>query len=124
MLGILLIFGLVGIVAKRPLKSLHLLKDVARAVLPSLAIFAILVGYYAWSLLFAKGHLNGPVYPANLLQSYRSDLLEPIVPTIYQYIAPLALATTSFRFVAGNLSENAGYLRLSPSYSRSALHWR
>ena len=113
MLGILLIFGLVGIVAKRPLKSLHLLKDVARAVLPSLAIFAILVGYYAWSLLFAKGHLNGPVYPANLLQSYRSDLLEPIVPTIYQYIAPLALATTSFRFVAGNLSENAGYLSVA-----------
>ena len=113
MLAILLALGLIGILVARPGQSRALLNVLARSLPTAGVIFIALVGYYAWSLLFARGHLIGPVYPATLLQSYQSDLLEAIVPTTFQFIAPLALATTAFRFVGANISENAGYLSVT-----------
>jgi hypothetical protein len=110
MLGILLSLGFIGICLIRPSQARARLRAFARAIPAGVAVFVALSAYYVWSLLFARGHLIGPVYPAALLQNFRSDLLDPIVPTTFQFIAPLALATTAFRFVVGNFSENAGYL--------------
>lgn len=113
MLGILLVLGLIGFCATRPKMASLVLRALVRAAPYAFVFFVALSAYYVWSLLFARGHLVGPVYPATLLQGYRSDLLDPIVPTTFQFIAPLALATTAFRFVAGNITENAGYLSVT-----------
>jgi hypothetical protein len=113
MLGILIFVGYVGLLLSRPTRIRREFTVLVRTVPPALLVFIALSAYYVWSLIFASGHIVGPVYPADILQNFRSDLLEPIVPTTFQFVAPLALATTAFRFVDGNITENAGYLSVT-----------
>jgi len=113
MLVIVVITGLLGRALVQVTRLKENFETLARAAPWALALFIAMSGYYAWALLIARGHLIGPVYPASLLQQNRSDLLNPLVPTTFQFIAPLGLATTAYRFVAGNITDNAGYLSAS-----------
>ncbi len=113
MLGIVLFLGCLGLALTQGSRTVSHFKELAKALPPALLVFLVVSGYYIWSLLFAAGHLVGPVYPTHVLQQIRSDILETIVPTTHQFVAPLALATTAYRFVGGNYTENAGYLSVT-----------
>ena len=84
--------------------------DLIRAIIPALVIFVALTGYFIWSLLYGPGHLTGTVAPVASLQSYRTDLLGPIVPTLSQLLVPSSLTTAAAHFMAGNATENTTYL--------------
>lgn len=57
----------------------------------ALVIFAVVAGYPIWMLLFGAQHPHGPPHPVADLDSFRENLLSPIVPTGTQAIAPAAL---------------------------------
>lgn len=112
MLGIVLLVGVVGLMVVAPRRIRENFSPLARAAGPAILVFVVLSGYLVWSLLFGPNHIVGPVYPARALQAYRADLLEPFFPTVSQFFAPLSLSVMAFRFVSGNVTENAGYLDL------------
>jgi hypothetical protein len=86
------------------------LNDLTRAIIPALVIFVALTAYMIWSLLYGPGHLTGSVAPVASLQTYRTDLLGPIVPTFSQLLMPSSLTTAAAHFLAGNATENSTYL--------------
>jgi len=112
LLAVVVAIGMIGLAIYARNDIREQFKPLVRAVAPATFIFLIITGYMLWSMLFASGHLVGPVYPVKALQSYRADLLGPIVPTTDQFIAPLSLAVLAFKFVGGNFTENSGYLSL------------
>lgn len=112
MMGLVVLIGLVALVLFSPRHRTEWLLPFVRALPFALLVFLVVSGYLIWAMFFAPGHLVGTVYPSNNLQVFRSDLLEPIIPTDNQFIAPLSLAVIAYRFAGGNFSENAGYLSL------------
>lgn len=113
MLGIVLVLGCIGLALFAPRRLKENFHPLIQVLGPAILVFAVIVGYFVWSLVFAPGHLVGPVYPLRELQLLRSNLLEPFVPTVSQFFAPLSLAVTAFRFVSGNTTESSGYLGLA-----------
>jgi hypothetical protein len=112
MLAIVCALGCIGLALFRPRHLNENFRFLIVAAGPAILVFAAIAGFFVWSLVYAPGHLVGPVYPVKSLQSYRADLLEPIVPTVSQFIAPLSLAVAAFRFVGQNITEDSGYLSL------------
>lgn len=110
LLALVVLIGLLGmaVVARNDLRSQF--GNLARAAGPAIVAFFVVDGWYAWSLLFAPGHLVGPVLPTEALQLYRADLLGPIVPTLNEALGPYRLWGISERFVAGNVTENVTYM--------------
>jgi hypothetical protein len=88
------------------LKARHLALGLGTAA----GVLFLIGGDLVWWMCFAPGHLSGPAQPTNVLQSDANDLLSPIVPTSRQLVAPGSLAQAAARFVAGNFTENGGYL--------------
>ena len=68
---------------------------------------AVLLAYPIWFALAGPGSITGPIQRAP--QHFRADLLGPVVPTIFQAIAPASLLRTSGGF-GGNPVENGSYL--------------
>ena len=81
-----------------------------RGVFAAAGAFVVLCGYPVYELLFTGPH--GPVHPAAVLEVYRNDLFSSFLPTTYQLIHPGQLSAHANSFVAGNLTENGGYLGL------------
>ena len=67
----------------------------------------VLLAYPIWFVLAGPGSISGPIQQNP--QHFRADLLGPIVPTMYQAIAPANLVRTSGGF-GGNPVENGSYL--------------
>jgi len=84
--------------------------DLTRAIIPAVVIFVVFTSYLIWSLLYGPGHLSGTVAPVASLQSYRTDLLGPLIPTLSQLLMPSSLTTAAAHFLAGNATENSTYL--------------
>lgn len=76
----------------------------------TLGAFAFVAGYYLFWLFIGLGHVSGPPQPTASLQSYQTDLLAPVVPTLNQWLLPRALATVAGHFASGDFTENDGYL--------------
>jgi hypothetical protein len=86
------------------------LSHAARAFSIGVATFVVLAGYPVFEMLAGPGHVTGPVQPVARLQGFASDLLEPIVPTARQFIAPGALVSVASHFATRNAAELGGYL--------------
>ncbi len=110
LLGVVVALGVVGYLVVQRSEWRAVLLALRRAAAHAVVVFLALSGYVLYYMLFAPGHLIGPVYAPASLQQYRANLLGPVVPTSLQFVAPLSLVVTAFRFVAGNFSENASYL--------------
>ena len=112
LIGVVAFFGLIVFAIVNRHNISGRLDFIAKAFFPALLVFLLLTGDLLWSMLFAQGHLVGPVYPTNALQGFRTDILEPIVPTDLQFVAQLTFAVMAYHFTGGNFTENAGYLSL------------
>jgi hypothetical protein len=110
LMGIVVAVGLIVFVILHWREWRDRIHDLARAIIPAVVIFVALTGYLIWSLLYGPGHFTGTVLPVATLQSYRTDLLGPIVPTLSQLVVPSTLTTAAAHFMAGNATENATYL--------------
>lgn len=113
--------GLVAVTALVVLGITH--RDLARrrlrrgavAVGAAASTFAVLGTWPIVEMLEGRNHLTGPVANPTHLQSFRSDLLEPFLPTARELIAPdgavrAALASTAPIVRAGGGSEIGAYL--------------
>jgi len=110
LLLVVILIGLVG-VAVHSRKTWRLRFDnLTRAAVPAVIVFFAITAYLLWSLLKGPGHINGTFLPISALQSFRADLLGPIVPTFNQLLMPSSLAGTAGHFLAGNPTENSTYL--------------
>jgi hypothetical protein len=113
LLVVVILIGLVG-VAVHSRKAWRLRFDnLMRAAAPAVLVFVAMTSFLLWSLLEGPRHINGTVLPISLLQSYRADLLGPIVPTFNQLLMPSSLAGTAAHFLAGNPTENSTYLGIA-----------
>jgi hypothetical protein len=83
---------------------------VLTALMWSIGTFAIIAGYPLWYQLAGPGHLSGPPQPLLTLDSYRTDLLGPIVPTFLQRLAPAHFVAIGSSYAAGNVAENGIYV--------------
>ncbi len=76
----------------------------------AIGTFAVIAGYPLAYLLVGPRHLSGPPQPLLTLDSYRVDLLGPIVPTLLQRFAPAHFAAIGSSYAVGNVAENGIYI--------------
>jgi hypothetical protein len=74
-------------------------------------ILAAIGAYPAYEMLAATGHLSGPVAGVSHLQSFRNDLLEAVLPTARQFIAPAWIVKT-LHLPTRDVNETGGYLSI------------
>ena len=110
LLSVVILIGLVVVAVHSRTTWRRRFDNLARAVVPAAIVFVAVTAYQLWSLLKGPGHIVGTVLPISELQSYRADLLGPIVPTFNQLLMPSSLAGTAAHFLAGNPTENSTYL--------------
>jgi hypothetical protein len=82
----------------------------ARVAVPSavaIGVAGTLLAYPVWFAFRGPQHIVGPVQLAG--QAYRADAFGPIVPDVFQWLAPSALASVGDHF-ANNVVENGSYL--------------
>lgn len=96
-------------------------RSIASGLLWSASTFAVLCGYVVFELLFAGPH--GLAHPLVELEAYGNDLYTPFLPTIFQWLHTPGLAQHTSQYLAGNLSENGGYLGL-PLLGATVWAWR
>jgi hypothetical protein len=112
LLGVVIAIGLLGLAVVSRHELVERFGHLARAAFPALLSFVAITGYMFWYMLFATGHLIGPVLKTSTLQGYHADLFGPIIPTFYQLFLFTSYFETAYRFVGYNLSENSTYLSL------------
>lgn len=112
LLAVVVLVGVLGVAVASRRQLRQRFEGLVRATVPALAVFLVVASVFLWNLLFGEGHIVGPVNATAMLQGFRADALGPIVPTVYQFIAPAALVLSSLRYVGGNVTENASYLGL------------
>ncbi len=110
MLGVVCGVGTIAIVVRAGAQWRTRLAPLLRAAPWALASVLVVAGYFLFWAFAGTGHVSGPPQPVAALQTYRSDLLAPVVPTLNQALLPRSLITTASRFDAGNFTENDGYL--------------
>ncbi|MHB1969973.1 MAG: glycosyltransferase family protein [Acidimicrobiales bacterium] len=110
MLGVVCGVGTIAIVVRAGAQWRTRLSSLLRAAPWALASVLVVAGYFLFWAFAGAGHVSGPPQPVAALQSYRTDLLAPVVPTLNQALLPRSLVTTASRFDAGNFTENDGYL--------------
>ncbi len=76
----------------------------------TLGVAAVLLAYPAWFALRGPAHINGPIQLVP--EAYRADLLGPLVPDVYTWLAPSSLVRVANGF-ANNPSENGTYLGIT-----------
>jgi hypothetical protein len=76
----------------------------------ALGIAAVLLAYPAWFALRGPAHIRGPIQLVP--EAYRTDLLGPLVPNVYTWLAPAGLVRVADGF-ANNTSENGSYLGIT-----------
>jgi hypothetical protein len=70
----------------------------------------VLLAYPVWFALRGPGHIDGPIQLVP--EAYRADLLGPIVPNLYTWLAPSGLVRVSENF-ANSTVENGSYLGIT-----------
>ena len=73
-------------------------------------VSAVLLTYPVWSALRGPGHINGPIQLVP--QAYRADLLGPVVPNAFVWLAPAGLVRIADGF-ANSTAENGSYLGIT-----------
>jgi hypothetical protein len=76
----------------------------------ALGVAAVLLAYPVWFALRGPGHIRGPIQLVP--EAYRADLLGPLVPNVYTWLAPSGLVRVANGF-ANNTSENGTYLGIT-----------
>jgi hypothetical protein len=76
----------------------------------ALSTAAILLAYPIWFVLRGPGHISGPIQLVP--NAYRADLLGPLVPNTYTWLAPASLVRTADAF-ANSTAENGSYLGIT-----------
>jgi hypothetical protein len=76
----------------------------------ALGVAAVLLAYPVWFALRGPAHINGPIQLVP--EAYRADLLGPLVPDVYTWLAPSGLVRVANGF-ANNRSENGTYLGIT-----------
>jgi hypothetical protein len=76
----------------------------------ALGTTAILLAYPVWFALRGPGHISGPIQLVP--NAYRADLLGPLVPNTYMWLAPSGLVRTADAF-ANSTAENGSYLGIT-----------
>jgi hypothetical protein len=94
-------------VARRRAIDRDRLRHAARALVPAVAIPAVVLAWPVYVFFAGPLRYHGPVQV--LGNPYRIDLLGPIVPTSAQQFAPRALQTLGDKFTYG-FGENGSYL--------------
>jgi hypothetical protein len=102
------LIGLVLLGLARPRRALDRLRGAWPGLLACGLLIGAVVAYPVWVELAGPHAFEGP--PQHLV--FGADLLETLVPTKLQLLAPSALARLSARFTYGNLAETGGYLGL------------
>ncbi len=110
MLGIVCAIGAVWVVARDGAQWRSRLTPLLRSAPWALISLVVVSGYFLYWAFAGSGHVSGPPQPVQSLQSFRTDLLAPIVPTLNQALLPRSLLTTASHFDAGDFTENDGYL--------------
>lgn len=73
-------------------------------------VAAVLLAYPAWFALRGPGSIRGPIQLVP--QAYRADLLGPVVPSHFVWLAPASLVRVSDSF-ANSTVENGSYLGIT-----------
>ncbi len=110
MLGIVCAIGVVYVVARDGPAWKSRATPILAATPWALGSLVVVAGYFLFWAFAGSGHVSGPPQPVASLQTYRTDLLAPVVPTLNQALLPRSLLTTASHFDAGNFTENDGYL--------------
>ncbi len=76
----------------------------------ALGVAAVLLAYPVWFALRGPAHINGPIQLVP--EAYRADLLGPLVPNVYSWLAPSDLVRVANGF-ANSTSENGTYLGIT-----------
>lgn len=76
----------------------------------ALGVSAVLLAYPVWFTLRGPAHIRGPIQLVP--EAYRADLLGPVVPNVYTWLAPAGLVRVANGF-ANNTSENGTYLGIT-----------
>jgi hypothetical protein len=90
----------------------------------ALGVAAVLLAYPAWFALRGPAHIHGPIQLVP--EAYRADLLGPVVPNVYTWLAPAGLVRVADGF-ANSTSENGSYLGITLLVTLAvgvALLWR
>ncbi|OYV60231.1 MAG: hypothetical protein B7Z69_04740 [Actinobacteria bacterium 21-73-9] len=110
MLGIVCAVGVVYVVARDGTGWKTRVTPILAAMPWALMSVVVVAGYLLFWAFAGSGHVSGPPQPVQSLQSFRTDLLAPVVPTMNQALLPKSLLTTAGHFDAGDFTENDGYL--------------
>jgi hypothetical protein len=97
MLAIVVLVGLVGIAIVKRGELRQKFDHLARAAIPAIVVFAVITGYMFWMIVFGPQHIVATVGAVPILQSYRTDLLGPLLPTT-QLLSSSAIAADTARF--------------------------
>ncbi|HZM56417.1 MAG TPA: hypothetical protein VFC03_15455 [Acidimicrobiales bacterium] len=73
-------------------------------------VSAALLAYPVWLALRGPGHINGPIQLVP--QAYRADLLGPVVPDAFVWLAPTGMVRIADGF-ANSTAENGSYLGIT-----------
>lgn len=104
---------LLGLVVLSVIGRKQLLERARRGVIgiaTAATVAGALLAYPIWYALDGPGHISGSVQLVP--QAYRADLLGPLVPDVYQWLAPASLARVAQHFAQGPV-ENGSYLGLT-----------
>jgi hypothetical protein len=76
----------------------------------ALGVAAVLLAYPVWFALRGPAHIKGAIQLVP--EAYRADLLGPLVPDVYTWLAPSGLVKVANGF-ANSTSENGSYLGIT-----------
>lgn len=76
----------------------------------ALGVAVVLLAYPVWFALRGPAHIRGAIQLVP--EAYRADLLGPLVPDVYTWLAPASLVRVANGF-ANNTSENGSYLGIT-----------
>jgi hypothetical protein len=76
----------------------------------AVGVAAVLLAYPVWFALRGPAHIKGPIQLVP--EAYRADLLGPLVPDLYTWLAPSGLVRVADGF-ANSTSENGSYLGIT-----------
>ncbi|MCL5048845.1 MAG: hypothetical protein M1374_08760 [Firmicutes bacterium] len=83
---------------------------VASGLIWSFVPLVLIAGYPIVFSIKGPEHVVGSHFSPSLIDFYHTDLLNPLVPTTHQILAPMSSKSLGNSFVAGSSSENGAYV--------------
>lgn len=87
------------------------------------AVACVALAYPLWVSLFGPQHIVGPPHPLADLALYPGDLLGPIIPTGFQYLAPASIKLHGNMLSGANPAENGMYLGIPLVAALAGVTW-